>query len=85
MSLVWGVYEERTEDGEFVAFHVMPCVVIEGEDVRSGDHEMSADCPCNPVVEVGEYGQDVVQHHAPDHPGALTEAEWKEKTREAQA
>jgi hypothetical protein len=82
MSMQWGVYEQRDEDDEFVAYHVMPVVVIEGEECRSGDHTLSADCPCGTFVEVSEKtGCTIVQHHDPEHPGALPENEWREKTR----
>lgn len=79
MSMIWGVYEQWDDDDEFISFHVMPCVVIEGEDVRSGDHELSKDCPCGPLLEVNNLGYDVLTHHAPDHPGAFSDDEWKKK------
>jgi len=53
--------------------------VIEGEYVRSGDHELSKDCPCGPLLEVNNLGYDVLTHHAPDHPGAFSDDEWKKK------
>jgi hypothetical protein len=80
MSMKWGVYEEHDEAGEFIAFHVMPVVVIEGEECRSGDHILSADCLCGTKVEVSEEtGCQVVLHHDPYYPGALPEEEWHQK------
>jgi hypothetical protein len=80
----WGVYEERDDDEEFIAFHVMPIVVIEGEECRSGAHTLSADCPCGTIVEVSEKtGCSVILHHDPEYPGALSEKEWREKMSKA--
>ena len=77
----WGVYEERDEDEEVIAFHVMPIVVIEGEECRSGDHTISSDCSCNPLIEISEKtGCAVIQHHDPDHPGAIPEEDWKRRS-----
>jgi hypothetical protein len=80
MSMQWGVYEQRDQDGTFIAFHVMPVVVIEGEEIRSGDHILSSKCSCNPLVEISEEtGCAVHLHHDPDYPGALPEEEWHQK------
>lgn len=82
MSMQWGVYPQ-SEHGIFVAYHVIPCVVIEGEDIRSGDHVLSGSCECAPILEHSEGGSDIWAHHDPEHPGALTAEEWDKKIAEA--
>lgn len=77
----WGVYEQRNDEGEFVAYHIMPCLTIEGEDVRSGDHTLSSECECGPLIELGRHGQVLYQHYDPDFPGALSKEEWDAKTK----
>ena len=72
MPANWGVIEERTEAGEFVAYHVMPMVKPdpEGEPVMSAAHDLSKDCPCRPNLEYGKDGWKIWSHNDPEHPGS---------------
>jgi hypothetical protein len=70
MAANWGVIEERDDDGVFIAYHVMPMVNIDGEDVPSAAHIMSDACPCHPSFSQGNGGWDIWTHHDPDHPGS---------------
>jgi hypothetical protein len=64
------------------------------EPEMSGAHTLSGDCPCHPFLEYGgdaDFPLDarsedgmvmrwrIWQHHDADHPGAMSEDEWREK------
>jgi hypothetical protein len=76
----WAVIEQFDDDGNHVAYHVMPTAVIDGEDVWT--HKVSSDCECGPISEVNKHGATIWTHHDPESPGALSEEEWKEKAEQ---
>ena len=89
MTSKWGVIDVRDEQGRFIAYHVMPVILSEGEWVPTGSHEMSEDCHCNPFLSHGNGGWPVWNHFDPSHPGGMSaegfhkEAEEAEKEHEA--
>lgn len=78
---MWGVIEQRDDDGVFVAYHVAPVIRMapDEEAVMSAAHELSSDCHCRPILSKGDGGWDIWEHHDPDEDGALTEEEWEAK------
>ena len=74
----WAVIEQHNEEDEFVALHVVPMIVMDGEQQMSAAHTLSADCPCRPVRTINRHGAPLYNHYDPDHTGALTESEWRE-------
>ena len=96
----WGVIEERSEAGNFIAYHVMPMIQVDGEAIVSAVHDLSCICPCKPFVEMcgdptakeGELNDDgtfkqwkLWLHHDEDHPGSLTNDEWLKRKAKATA
>jgi hypothetical protein len=78
---MWGCIEERTDSGEFVAYHVVPMIRPdpEGEAIMSAAHDLSSNCQCHPFLDHGNGGWDIWEHHDPDHPGALPESDYSER------
>jgi hypothetical protein len=72
------VIEERDDDGNFIAYHVMPMVQLDGESIVSAAHIMSDACPCHPNLEHGKGGWDIWNHHDPDHVGSKEREELGE-------
>ena len=79
----WAVIEERDEGNTFVAYHIMPMVTLDGDEMPSAAHDLSETCPCHPLFGRNVHGCVVWNHHDPDHDGALTDSEWEEKKQEA--
>jgi hypothetical protein len=95
----WGVFEDRTDSGKFVAYHVLPLVQADGESLCSAAHRMSAECQCGPFYTLGGSGipsqvgkrdgdgklicWKIYHHFDPDHPGSLTYEEWIIERRKA--
>ena len=81
MACNWGVIEQRSDHGCFIAYHVVPMVHPdpEGDPVMSAAHDLSEGCPCKPFLEHGKGGWDIWQHHDPDHPGALSEEDFQSR------
>ena len=75
----WGIYEETDDSGSFVAFHNVPMVKIDEEEMVSAAHDLSDTCPCHPLFTRTPLGYILWCHHDPDHAGALTEDEWERK------
>ena len=40
MAANWGVIEERDDDGNFIAYHIMPMIDLDGEAVPSAAHDL---------------------------------------------
>jgi len=83
---MWGVIEQRDEEtDEFLAYHVVPMTRPDpdGEPVVSAVHDLSETCPCHPFLEYGSGGWRIWEHHDPDHPGALPELEYRERSLKA--
>jgi len=81
---MWGVVEDREENGTFIAYHVVPMVEIDGDSIPSGAHIMSDSCPCHPFLSHGEGGWDIWNHFDPAAPGGLSMHEWNRQKLEAQ-
>ena len=84
MTEKWGVIEARDDDGRFIAYHVMPIFISEGEWITTESHEMSENCHCNPFLDHGHGGWKVWQHFDPDFPGALSAEEFNQRAQEAE-
>ena len=67
----WGVVEVRDDDGNFIAYHIMPMVDCDGEAVPSNAHTLSDSCHCRPTFEVGHRECSIWNHHDPTHPGSI--------------
>lgn len=76
---MWGVVEKRDDEGEFLAYHVVPMVQLDvaDEPVMSAAHILSEDCPCHPFLNHGKGGWNIWNHHDEGHTGALSEHEWR--------
>jgi hypothetical protein len=77
----WGVFEEHDDEGYLTVLHVIPvhCLDIEDDVIEmSAAHILSAACPCRPVADgINESsGVPILNHHDPEHPGALSDDEW---------
>ena len=66
-----GAVEERDVDGRFIAYHVMPMVLLGDESVVSAAHTLSKYCDCKPDLEFGNGGWKIYNHHDPEHPGSI--------------
>lgn len=79
----WGIVEQKNERDQFIAFHVVPIIYLDGEPYASGAHELNGTCPCQPFSTLNKHEARVWQHFDPHHPGALSNEEWIMKRREA--
>lgn len=79
MPANWGVIEQLDESNRFIAFHVVPLINLDGQPTMSAAHELSSTCPCRPFLSVTDLGFDMLNHHDPDHPGALPDEEYQER------
>jgi hypothetical protein len=74
---MWAVQRDYDDEGRLAFEHVVPCVFV-GDDYEVSDaHILSPECPCGPIIDEDDIHVAVVIHHDPDHPGAMSEAEWR--------
>lgn len=65
--MAWGVVEEKNDGDGPVAFHVIPILDFDGEDVVSAAHEVSNTCQCRPSYSINVDGNIIWTHSDPDH------------------
>lgn len=82
MAANWGVVEDRDDDGNFLAYHIMPMVDLDGEAVPSAAHDVSDTCPCHPSMDHGNGGWLIWIHHDADHPGSEEQEAMKHAIRQ---
>lgn len=84
MTSKWGVIDVRDEDARFIAYHVMPVVLSEGDWIPTDSHEMSENCQCNPFLSHGKGGCPIWNHFDPSHPGGMSAEEFHKEAEEAE-
>jgi hypothetical protein len=84
MTEKWGVIDVRDDDGRFIAYHVMPVILSEGEWITTDSHEMSENCQCNPFLSHGNGGWPLWNHFDADFPGGLSAEEFNQQAQEAE-
>lgn len=73
----WGAFQQRDRDGQFMAYHVVPIVEADGDELPSTAHKLSAYCECHPLCEISQITRTkIFSHHDPEAEGALSETEW---------
>jgi predicted MPP superfamily phosphohydrolase len=73
---MWAVRLDYDEQGQRVYEHVVPFLVAGDHYEMKLEHTLTLDCTCEPLVDDNSEYTTVVIHHDPDHPGAMSEAEW---------
>lgn len=84
MTSKWGVIDVRDDDGRFIAYHVMPVILSEGEWITTDSHEMSENCQCNPFLSHGNGGWPMWNHFDPSHHGGMSAEEFHKEAEESE-
>ena len=80
--MTWAVVEELDDRGQFLCFHTVPMVTLDGDVFISAYHDLSDRCPCHPLFTRNPQGLIQWWHYDPDHPGALTDEQWEKLKKE---